>query len=162
MLSYRRVAYEDRCQIQAFLQVGVNKVLIAERLGFHRSTIYRELQRNHLPRRGYIAGRANRKAVRRIQNCRRPLVIQRELEIYVVNRLMEGWSPEQISGRLWLEKKVSLSSSTVYRFVKRHWAAFNHCLRWYNRRGGGRLGVRSGNWRVSGLDFEIKSAIQFS
>jgi transposase, IS30 family len=142
MRSYRRVAYEDRCQIQAFLQVKVSKKEMARSLGFHRSTIYRELLRNRLHRRGYIAGRANKKAVLRVRGCRRPRLIQGELADFVVNRLMEGWSPEQICGRLNRERGTTLSVPTVYRFVHQHWHAFKDCLRWFNRRGGGRLRMR--------------------
>lgn len=142
MRSYRRVTYEDRCQIQAFLQVKQSSREIAGNLGFHRSTIYRELHRNRIKGRGYIAGRANKKAAVRIRNCRRPKAIQGELADFVVNRLMEGWSPEQICGRLNREKNSKLSVPTVYRFVHQHWEAFKCCLRWFNRRGGGRLRMR--------------------
>lgn len=143
MRNYRRVAYEDRCQIRAFLQAEVPVSEIAEQLGFHKSSIYRELSRNRIPRKGYLPGRAHVLWKKRIRDCRRPRIIKGKLEVYVVNRLIEGWSPEQICGRLVHERsKFRLSHPTIYRFVRRHWAAFKMCLRWYNRRGGGRLCMR--------------------
>jgi transposase, IS30 family len=142
MRNYRRVAYGDRCQIHAFLQAEVSVLKIANQLGFHKTSIYREISRNRILKRGYIAGRAHQLWVRRIRNCRRPRVITGTLRVYVVNRLMEGWSPEQISGRLKHEKNGNVSAPTIYRFVRQHWAAFKTCLRWYNRRGGGRLRMR--------------------
>lgn len=142
MRNYRRVAYEDRCQIRAFLQAEVPVAVIANELGFHKSSIYRELSRNRIARKGYLPSRAHVLWKKRIRDCRRTRIITGKLEIYVVNRLIEGWSPEQICGRLKQENRDSLSPPTVYRFVRRHWATFKFCLRWYNRRGGGRLCMR--------------------
>jgi transposase, IS30 family len=142
MHYYRRVTYEDRCQIQAFLQAKLSINEISERLGFHRSSIYREIGRNRMDRRGYIAGRAHELWYRRIRSNRRPLLITGELQAYIVDRLMQGWSPEQISGRLELEGKQTVSPPTIYRYVKRHWDELKACLRWYNKRGAGRIRLR--------------------
>lgn len=46
MYTYRRVNYQDRGQILAFLQAKVAVPEIAQILGFNKSTIYREILRN--------------------------------------------------------------------------------------------------------------------
>ena len=50
--SYCHLTYEERCQIEALKKSGLSVVLIAEQLGRHRATIYREINRNS-GKRGY-------------------------------------------------------------------------------------------------------------
>ncbi len=45
-MKYRRVTYEDRIRITEFIREGKNEVEMAAILGFHKSTIGRELKRN--------------------------------------------------------------------------------------------------------------------
>lgn len=42
---YKRITYEDRKQIAAYVSDGVSITTIAERLGVSRATLYRELAR---------------------------------------------------------------------------------------------------------------------
>src|SRR5687768_9955612 len=77
---------------------------IAERLGRHRSTIYRELGRNRFRDGdrgfcGYFPLTAQDLASRRRQRCRK-LAADDGLRAHVVERLAAGWSPQQIAGRL--------------------------------------------------------------
>ena len=77
---------------------------IAERLGRHRSTIYRELGRNRFRDgdrgfRGYFPLTAQDLADRR-RRRRRKLADDDGLRAHVVERLEAGWSPQQIAGRL--------------------------------------------------------------
>jgi IS30 family transposase len=39
------------------------------------------------------------------------------LKNYISEKLKEYWSPEQIMGRLELDKKIKISTETAYRFV---------------------------------------------
>jgi len=142
MLNYRRVTYEDRCQIQAFLQVKRPVVEIAQRLGFHKSTIYRDLGRYRPFRAGYDPRRATSLAKRGFRRCRRSYKIKGELERVVVERLLWGWSPEQISGRMLHEGSFELSHEAIYQYVERHKEDLNSSLRRYNKRGAGRYRQR--------------------
>lgn len=73
---------------------------IAETLDRHRSTIYRELDRN-TGQRGYRPRQAQRLADERREACRRPTKLSHPpLEKYVKDKLAEKWSPEQIAGRI--------------------------------------------------------------
>ena len=138
MASYRRVTYEDRCQIQAFLQVKMSVKFVSKKLGFHKCTIYRELQRNRT-RLEYEAKKANLKAIKRFRQCRRTRRITGELEGMILAKLFDGWSPEQISGRLKREWGQTVSHETIYRYVKRVKAGLIFCLRRFNKRGFGRF-----------------------
>jgi IS30 family transposase len=120
MAMYRRVTYEDRCQIRAFLQVKVPVRKISRGLGFHKSTIYREILRNRSRGKKYLAERANELAAERKTICRRPFLIRDELEGLVLTHLFSDWSPEQIAGRLAHERVAILSHQTIYNYVWRH------------------------------------------
>ena len=97
---------------------------IARRLGRHPSTIYRELGRN--PFRdgdrgfcGYFPLNAQDLARRRRQR-RRKLAADDDLREHVVGRLRDGWSPQQIAGRLKHEQAdggASVCHETIYRHV---------------------------------------------
>lgn len=143
MQVYRRVAYEDRCQIQAFLQAEIAIPEMARTIGFHKSTIYRELGRyRKLRGRGYDPKRANGYANVRRRSCRRPFVIAGELEGWIGNQLYSGWSPQYISGRLRKEGSYQVSHETIYRYIYRQWSIYKHCLRRYNKRGGSRCRMK--------------------
>ena len=68
-------------------------------MGRAPSTISRELRRNGLPNGAYRPDYADSSYIHRRQ---RPGVLERDgrLRDYVVARLSEGWTPEQIAGRL--------------------------------------------------------------
>ena len=117
MRKYRRVAYETRCQIKAFLAVGLSRAEISRRLDFHKSTISREIKRNSEGR--YFPRIADRLARERFESCRKPLKIQDRLKDLVIEKIQEKWSPEQISGRLRLEKDIRVSREAIYRFIKK-------------------------------------------
>lgn len=141
MEKYSRVSYEIRCQISALLKTEISIPTIAKILGFNKSTIYREIKRNSYWR-GYTPRNANELAKKRFKACKRKSKIKGEVEKIVQSALKEGWSPEQIAGRIRLEKIENLSHETVYRYTRLN-PQFKPCLRWYNRRGYGRYRQRS-------------------
>ena len=49
--KYNQLSREDRIQIEALYESGMKAVKIAEQLGYHYSTIYRELKRGKTVRR---------------------------------------------------------------------------------------------------------------
>ena len=63
---YKKLSADDRTAIQALILVNTRVTLIAERLGFNRGTIYRELNRGKADaaslREGYRATRAHDRA----------------------------------------------------------------------------------------------------
>ncbi len=143
---YTRVSYEQRCQISAYLQAKISIPEIAKQLGFHKTTIYREIKRNS--KRGirsfnsiYTPLEAEKLAKKRYKNCKRRTVIKGDIEKVVRSGLREGWSPEQVAGRLTKEKVLNVSHETIYRFVRNN-PEMLPCLKWHKKRGYGRYRQR--------------------
>lgn len=137
MHAYRRVTYAHRCQIQAFLQVKVPISQIAPGVGFHKSTIYREISRN-AGKLGYDAQRASQLARNRLLRCRRPHLIQGNVESLILYHLFNALSPQQISARCRREKVLIPSHQTIYAYISRYSREFRPFRRRYNRRGASR------------------------
>lgn len=52
--KFKHLRLEHRLYLAHMLENSANKRDIAQKLGVHRSTIYRELKRNHEPKFGFI------------------------------------------------------------------------------------------------------------
>ena len=106
MGCYSHLSDDEREQIGLARTLGHSIGTIAQANGRPKSTISRELSRNKLP-----SGRYS------------PLIERdRALRTFVVDRLAEGWTPEQISG--WLkggnERRLrAVSCETIYAFIYR-------------------------------------------
>jgi transposase, IS30 family len=110
-----------REQIAIWRLEGVSQAEMARRLGRSSSTINRELARNRLPSGGYQPSFAEGSYLARRE---RLALLERDerLERFVVDRLTEGWSPEQIAG--WLKAGNEsglrgLGTETIYSFIYR-------------------------------------------
>lgn len=136
MGKYRRVTFEDRCQIDAYLSVGMKRQEIARRLGFHPSTMGRELKRN-LYGGLYTPKQAQNKAEERYRSCRKAYKITGELRDKVERRLRDDWSPEFIAGRFKVEEVASISHQAIYNHVHRD-RELKKLLANFNHRGAGR------------------------
>jgi IS30 family transposase len=119
---------------------------IAKLVGKDVSTISREISRN-TGSRGYRFNQADSKAIeRRSEASREPKKLTSELEKSIRLGLLKEWSPEQISGRLALEREF-ISYETIYRYVwsdKRAggllYKHLRHRGKRYNKRGAGKAG----------------------
>src|SRR3712207_3011688 len=112
---------EEREQLAALKAAGLSLRSIAAQLGRAASTISRELRRNALPRGGYLPVHAEGCYRERRQ---RPAVLERDAKLgrFVRERLLEGWTPEQIAG--WLKRGEerglrAVSLETIYAFIHR-------------------------------------------
>jgi len=107
-MNYTHITQEERYQIYALNKAGHKQYEIAELLERSRSTICRELARN-IGGRGYRPKQAHSMAVeRRAMNAR---TIDDATWQFAQDRLLEQWSPEQISGH------ADISPETVYQRV---------------------------------------------
>lgn len=119
MKHYSQLTKTDRRRLYIFAEMGLGVKEIALKLSRHRSTIYRELNRN-AESGMYLPIVAHDKALERTKNNRpNRLKDNAVLRDYVVRSLLDkGWSPEQISGRM---KHQYLSfyvcPETIYRYV---------------------------------------------
>src|SRR5918995_1897239 len=112
---------EEREQLAGLRAERLSLRAIAARLGRAASTISRELRRNALPRGGYLPVHAEGCYLERRQ---RPAILERDAELgrFVRERLLEGWTPEQIAG--WLKRGEErqlrpVSLETIYAFTHR-------------------------------------------
>lgn len=124
-------------KIEQWRAVKVSADVIAERLGRDRSTIFRELRRNHyqdaeMPKVvGYFGVVASMKALSRRQKDRK-LIRYPALRELIIERIKDGWTPEQIAGRLRYENApVRVCQETIYRFVYSKEGLKEDHLWWY-------------------------------
>lgn len=107
-MNYTHLTQTERYQIDALRKAGQTQRQIAVILKRSESTICRELQRNQGGR-GYRPKQAQKKAEeRRAINARR---VDEAVWRYAQERLLEQWSPEQISGH------AAISPETVYQRI---------------------------------------------
>ena len=119
MSCYEHLLSAERERIAILLAAGRSKAGISKTLGRSRSTISREPERNARPRGDYSPVVADGAYIER---RRRDAVLESDgrLHRFVIERLSEGWSPEQIAG--WLKngavpKLRVLAPETIYAFV---------------------------------------------
>lgn len=115
--AYKQLSLEERCTISILRQEGQSIRQIATTLARSASTISREIKRNARKSNGYQPSYAQlQTAGRRWRGSR--LERQPALRSAVIDLLAMGWSPQQISGRLALEKGCKqISHESIYRFI---------------------------------------------
>ena len=115
MKHYCQLTLEQRYGIYLLLKTGLTQSKIAEVIGVHKSTVSRELKRNRGGR-GYRPKQADAFAKDRRQTKARPR-IDGSTWAYVERLIQKEWSPEQISG--WMKKnlKISISHEWIYQHV---------------------------------------------
>ncbi len=121
MAGGTHLTLEERERLAASRAEGLSLRAIARRLGRAASTVSRELHRNALPKGGYLPVHAEGCYLERRQ---RPAVLERDAKLgrFVRERLLEGWTPEQIAG--WLKRGEerglrTISIETIYAFIHR-------------------------------------------
>lgn len=121
--NYQHLTEQDRIFLRLMLERHYSKSKIADILGVHRSTIYREIKRNSVrlsqtTKKVYVNRFAHDKYLRR---RKRPIKLasNAELKTYIEDKLLIGWSPGQIEGRLKRENNgaCQISHETIYRYI---------------------------------------------
>lgn len=127
-MRYRQITFAERYTLGLLRQRGLTSAAIARVLGRHRSTIGREVHRNrahadetYRPQLADWYARGRRCRSRR----NRRFTAAAWARIHAL--LREDWSPEQVSGRLRLERELAISHETIYRYI------------WADKRAGGTL-----------------------
>ncbi len=121
--TYSHIDLDERRKIARWRMAGLSVSIIAEKLGRHRSTIFREIKRNMFVDKvvpdlnGYYCVAAHDMARDRRAKLRK-LARYSHVRQSVIERIMHGWSPQQIAGRMRLEQHpISVSHETIYKFA---------------------------------------------
>ena len=113
---YKQITIEERCEISRLHSSGCSIRKISSALDRSPSTIAREIKRNN-SRKGYQPVYADQQSrARRWSGSK--LDRDSTLRETVLSRLGQGWSPEQVSGRLARDSGMRvISHETIYRFI---------------------------------------------
>ena len=115
--NYTRISLKEREIIYKFHLEKKSLSEIAKITGRNKSSISRELTRCKDSDLGYIPDKAETQSRQR-QQRHKQLFSNEKLLAFVSEKLHKGWSPEQISGRLKLEKNpLQISHETIYKFA---------------------------------------------
>lgn len=130
--SYRHLTQTDRDRLQALRDAGTKQGEIAKILKVDPGTISREIARNRRKYRKkkniknknarYEADSANHKAYVRRKYAKyqgKKINEGDDLKKYIVNNLGKHWGPDEISGRMKLEKQPFYASKTaIYEWLR--------------------------------------------
>ncbi|MEN3148872.1 IS30 family transposase [Neorhizobium sp. IRAMC:178] len=130
--TYSHIGLDERRKIARWRAAGLSVAVIAEKLGRRRSTIFREVIRNMFVDKqiadlsGYYCVTAHEMACERRVKLRK-LVRFSHVRQSVIDRIVHGWSPQQIAGRMRLERHpISVSHETIYKFA---YSADGHAIK---------------------------------
>jgi transposase, IS30 family len=141
--NYEQLSLEDRCTITRLQAEGRSKRQIAAALDRAPSTISREIARNSGKEAHYKPSYAQQQAkARRWVGSR----LEREVALRnaVLGHLADGWSPEQVAGRLARDTGCKvISYESIYRFIYAQIARTkNYSWRHYLPRAKSKRGLR--------------------
>lgn len=141
-IGYQHVTRDQRSQIYAYKSMGLSLRDIAKNIEKNVSTVSREIARN-TGLRGYRISQADSRSKERRSNASRtPKKLNDELKAEIDSKLLDEWSPEQISGRFKLDG-VLISHESIYQHI------------WRNKRAGGQL---HNHLRHSGKKYNKRSS----
>jgi IS30 family transposase len=151
----RHLTLSDREVLAQRHARGEHPADIAQELGRHVSSVYREVKRN-ATNGHYYPARAQTLADQRRRASKRPWKLENPaLRQYVQHKLCQYWSPEQISGRLKIDfpdqATLRISPQGVYDWIARQkasGAAWHTYLRQSHRKRRKRYGSRESRGRI--------------
>lgn len=115
---HKQITVADRKVIEILLNDKYKASEIANKLGVDKSTICREINIRSTPA-GYFSDIAQLDYETKRKNTgRRKKLSFSQTQNYVLERIMYGWSPEQISGRMKLEGRSDhVCMETIYAWI---------------------------------------------
>ena len=116
-MSYHQITQEERYTISTLRKQGHTPTEIAEYLGRHRSTIYREFARNRCNDGHYRPSKAASRTRTRRSASRRNQQFSAEDYRLVEQQIRRDLSPEQAAQYLKRHRLLSISHETIYRYV---------------------------------------------
>lgn len=122
-MSPRHFTQDDREKLEVFLKAEHSRKEIGQLLGFHPSSISREIKRNST-RGVYMAPKAHERAQKRRKEIERESKWDNlALRQYIFDRTLEGSSPQQIRGRLPIDFPDDPTMRIAHEWI--YWTAYN-------------------------------------
>lgn len=120
-MAHKHFSIEEREEIQQGIWNKESVRGIAERLERSPSSVSREINKN-IPahQRRYTSRLAETRAQSK-RHEKQGRIQDPDLRTEVIAGLKEGWSPEQVAGRIKEKKLGSISYETIYQFVYEDW-----------------------------------------
>lgn len=119
-MKFKNISSAERFEISILRSKGYSIREIAKKMERSPNTISYELQENKVngkynPKKAEAKSRL-RKRMRRLQWMK--IEENRELKKYVIEKLKQKWNPDEISGRMKLERKpFQVSKNSIYRWL---------------------------------------------
>lgn len=117
-MNYKQLTSEERYQIYALMKAGLTQKKIATLINRCASTISREVKRNK-GLKGYRPKQAHEFSKVRAKKAYKHRKITPLVTSWIIELLQRDFTPEQIAGRLAMEKNISLHHETIYRLIYR-------------------------------------------
>ena len=137
-MAYSQLTRDQRVIVEHGLSIGTPKAQIAREIGKHRSTLTREPQRNRATGLPYTADIAeyHRQKRRGDANAQRRKILKGSpLETFIMQKIRERWSPDEIAQRWNQEgRSPTLCMQTVYTWINDHRAFRQYLLLGKKRR----------------------------
>jgi IS30 family transposase len=121
MVKYQRLSLRERIHIEKYIQLGLSKTEIADKLKRHKSTISREINRWG-QQEDYNCALADWCAIdERTKYRSKKILSHTKLLTFVLDHLRLKWSPEQISNKLKRlysrEPNMQISHESIYTYI---------------------------------------------
>jgi IS30 family transposase len=118
MSAKGHLTIQDREKIYLYLNLGLSKRKIATKLGRNHSVILREINHNQDDAGNYLPHQAQEKAeTRKSESSKANAGKDERIWNYVKDKLVEGWSPEQISNCMWRDIAEYACIETIYNYI---------------------------------------------
>jgi len=123
-MPYHHFSEQERYVIYHLKMYGLSFREIGRRLGRHHTSISREVKRNNFSHTVYYHGISQPMADQRAQKARHQRKrSNKRLHNYVMHRIRQEWSPDEVSKRLMLDypndEQMRCSVETIYQWVYR-------------------------------------------
>ena len=126
-MSYIHITEKETIKIEIYLEEWFSKSKIARKLWRPPSTITREIKNYSNPLNWnyeslYAINKRRNVKSKVNQNNRQRIMKESDLEIFILDKIKSSWTPEQISWRWKMEKKLDskenkLSKDTIYSYI---------------------------------------------
>ncbi len=115
----KHLTVEQRYEISTYLKCGKTISFIAQALGYNKSSISREIQRNSTKTGKYNPKFAQELSQEKKERFCKNRKFTKQVEIFIVEKIeKEQWSPKQIQGYCKRKSIPMVSHERIYQFVR--------------------------------------------